>query len=113
MSSSLPIPPFERNFLISPPPSPPDEWETKMEGEISKTLPFHDLPDPQKIELSASPRVVFAAEKSSGQQVSQGNLKLIFDPLEMSPSSSDDLPFIILLEDETGETIPQPSHHTE
>lgn len=49
IDTSLPVPLNEKNWLISPPPSPPEDWQSTTEGVISKTLPFFDLPAPRLV----------------------------------------------------------------
>jgi len=46
VSKALDIPVNEKNWLISPPPSPPLDWKPATEGKISRTLPHFDLPPP-------------------------------------------------------------------
>ena len=49
-TESLEVPINTKNWLISPPPSPPLNWRSKTEGKISHTLPFFDLPAPKLIQ---------------------------------------------------------------
>lgn len=48
--STLTVPLNAKAWLISPPPSPPENWTPTTEGSISATLPFHDLPPPRLLE---------------------------------------------------------------
>ena len=48
--STLTVPLNAKAWLISPPPSPPENWEPTTEGTISATLPFHDLPPPRLLQ---------------------------------------------------------------
>jgi hypothetical protein len=56
---TLQVPLNEKNWLISPPPSPPSGWHRGTEGKISQTLPFFDLPPPRLIESSADGTLTF------------------------------------------------------
>lgn len=66
---TLETPINEKNWLISPPPSPPRNWKPATEGHISRTLPFFDLPPPKLEEGSEKPTfVVYEPKKETGNK---------------------------------------------
>lgn len=105
--STLTVPLNAKAWLISPPPSPPENWAPTTEGTISATLPFHDLPPPRLLEEAP-------AEGEGRKQ----RTFLIYSPAEDGPgseaacsgSSDDDL--LALMEggdDESDDDVPLPT----
>lgn len=79
--STLTVPLNAKAWLISPPPSPPENWTPTTEGTISATLPFHDLPPPRLLEE-------VPAEGEGRRQ----RTFLIYSPAEDGPGAAGDAP---------------------